>query len=119
MLRIVTIAADQARAAGLDVLPLVDGFEARAGDARMRVATRGLRIDVTFTPRGPAPRRCQVEGRDAVRVFVNGIGRLRDGDGFAAYLVGRLRRFASGAGRDGGRPTEAWPEPGRILPRNP
>jgi hypothetical protein len=119
MHRVVTIAAEHARAAGFEVLPLVDGFEARAADVRMRVATRGLRIDVSFMPRGHAPLRCQIEGRDAVRAFVNGIGRLWDGESFAGDLVGRLGRFAFGADR-GARerrpPTEARPEP-RPAPR--
>jgi hypothetical protein len=122
MHRILTIVADHARAAGFDVLPLVDGFEARAGHATMRVATSGLRIDVSFTPRGPAPLRCQIEGLDAVRQFVDGIVELRDGESLAAEFVDRLKGLDGRSGRDeGGRPLriEAQARPGGTVRPTP
>ncbi len=103
MHRVLTIAAAYSRGAGFDVLPLVDGFEARAGRATMRIAARGLRIDVSFTPRGLAPLRCQIEGLDAVRAFVDGIVELRDGESLAAELVDRLKTLECGSGPSGGK----------------
>jgi hypothetical protein len=122
MHRILTTAADHARAAGFDVVHVVDGFEVRAGHATMRVATSGLRIDVSFTPRGSAPLRCQIEGLDAVRQFVDGIVELRDGETFAAELVDRLKGLEGRPGRDAGqRPLriEAQARPGGTVRSTP
>jgi hypothetical protein len=122
MHRILTTVADHARAAGFDVLPLVDGFEARAGRATMRVATSGLRIDVSFTPRGSAPFRCQIEGLDAVRRFVDGIVELHDGESLAAALVDRLKGLEGTPGRDEGerpRRIEAQARPGGTVRSTP